>query len=54
MVVVLVEVDVVGSGVGVGVGTAPGEFIVPADAETARTAATNATTNIRRNFFTIL
>jgi len=53
---VLVEVDDddVSLGVGVGVGTAPGEFIVPPDAETAMTAATIATTHIRRNLFTIL
>jgi hypothetical protein len=52
---VLVEVDDdVTPGVGVGSGTAPGEFIVPADAETLRIAATIAMAHVRRNLLTIL
>ena len=47
----LVEVEVVGVGGG---DTTPGESIVPAKAETARTTVTIAIAHVRRNLFTIL
>jgi hypothetical protein len=47
----LVEVDVVWLGGGA---TTPGESMIPANAGTARTAATIATVHVLRNLFTIL
>jgi hypothetical protein len=49
----LVEVDVVWLGGGGGA-TTPGESMIPANAGTARTAATTATAHALRNLFTIL
>lgn len=40
-------------GVGAGAG-APGESMIPPNAETARTAVRIATADIRRNLFTVL
>ncbi len=55
IVVMLVEVDDVSLGAGGGGGaTTPGESIIPADAETARTAVIIATAHVLRNLFTIL
>ena len=53
VVVMLVEVDVVWLGGGGGA-TTPGESMIPANAGTARTAATTATAHALRNLFTIL